>query len=83
VPEEVAVREAPAEQGRPRNEGAYQTALIAVRFFHEATGAEPTFRTDGDTPFSHFLSAIYAEFGIKADLRKPFDWAMSKLNKQG
>lgn len=82
-PVEVAIEASPPGAGRRPNRRAYRVAFAAARAFRNLTDSPPTFWNGGATPFSRMVADIYSCAGIKADLRKPIEAAMRKLESDG
>jgi hypothetical protein len=57
---------------------AYEVADRLVFLFERLTGNRPAFWNDPNrlTPFGRLVKAVFDELGIKADVRRPAEWAL-------
>lgn len=79
APIEAAIASAPSGRGRPKNRRAYRIAEFAVGMFVRLTGEKPTYWNGTETKFSRLVEELFQIGGVKADIRKPIEAAMSKL----
>lgn len=70
--------------GRPPNWRARHVAYVIASYLMEATGRAPSLWT-GQTPTGSFamaLTEIFKVLGIRSDIRRAGEWALSKLPSQ-
>jgi hypothetical protein len=86
---EVATRHANEIAWRPNGSGGrrparapYMVALITARLYRDMTQRQPGFWTNGDTPYARLLEDIFGCLGIRADTRRPAEWAILLLSRE-
>ncbi len=80
-PIEEAIEAAPKGRGRPKNNRAHAIASYAARSYLYLTGERPTFWNGTDNAFSILVDELFNVANIVADIRKPIEAAMSKLEQ--
>jgi hypothetical protein len=68
------------EPGRTPNRAARGVALAAAQLYFNITGNRPTYRKEGATKFAVMLADLFAVFEIKADIRRPAEWAIGQIS---
>lgn len=80
-PIEEAIELAPKGRGRPKNNRAHAIALYAARTYFWLTGEKPTFWNGTDNAFSILVEELFNIGNVVADIRKPIEAAMSKIDE--
>jgi hypothetical protein len=70
---------APGKGRPPKKRTAYLAAELAATFFLDFTGTLPTYSTEGTTPYKRMLDGLFRAIGIKADMRRPAEWAIGQI----
>ncbi|MEO9463902.1 MULTISPECIES: hypothetical protein [Alphaproteobacteria] len=80
-PIEVAIEASPKGRGRPKNNRAYEIASFAAKAYLHLTGEKPTFWNGTDNAFTILVEELFNLGSVLADIRKPIEAAMSKLEQ--
>lgn len=77
-----AGRSLPSSKGRKSDLVARKVAYLAGWALHVISDKKPSYWKDG-SKFARFCEALFLEFSLKTDTRRPCEWALSELKKNG